>query len=67
MERAKKPTEAAQTEAPARVLFGTKLPPDLLARLRVLAARVSMQQGHRVTIEALIEEAVSDLLAKHRG
>jgi len=66
----RKPKQTSETEAPggdARATLGTKIPLDLMGRLRLLAARVSMQEGRRVTIEALVEEALRDLLEKRKG
>lgn len=66
----RKPKDTSQPDpqgGEARATLGTKIPLDLMGRLRLLAARVSMEEGRRVTIEALVEEALRDLLVKRKG
>ena len=49
-----------------RVPLGTYVPEDALWELKELAIRLSRERSQRVTLAALVSEAIADLLVRYR-
>jgi len=62
-----KEPEAAKAKRTDRPLLALNIPRPLVAGLWELSVRLGTERGRRVTVTALVTEAIEDLLKKHRA